>query len=114
MPRLRPSTAYDYTADRHEPKQKRGGRYDRSFETFMAFETGERARPTHLEDLPLSERDLEVLQGLANDKLLKEIGRDLGIVRFTVDEHRKRIYRKLDVHTKAGAVAEGFRRGLLH
>jgi DNA-binding NarL/FixJ family response regulator len=60
---------------------------------------------------PLGEREKQVLNlvslGLAN----KQIARRLHISDHTVKTHLCRIFAKLEVPDRAGAVAEGFRRG---
>jgi DNA-binding NarL/FixJ family response regulator len=62
---------------------------------------------------PLSERELEVLSLLAEGMSNKELARALFISRATVKSHMENILRKLGVPDRAGAVAEGFRRGLV-
>ena len=64
-------------------------------------------------DVPLSERELEVLNLLAKGKTNKEAGRDLFISQATVKSHVENILRKLRATDRAGAVAEGFRRNLI-
>lgn len=61
-------------------------------------------RPTHL-----SEREMAVLQEVANDKTNKEIARALLIGEETVKSHLRHIHAKLGVSHRAGAVARGFR-----
>jgi two-component system nitrate/nitrite response regulator NarL len=54
---------------------------------------------------------MEVLRLVTEGKTSKEIGKDLSVSARTVDTHRERIMRKLDVHTAAGltrfAIAHG-------
>jgi len=64
-------------------------------------------------NVPLSERELEVLNLLATGKTNKEAGRDLFISQATVKSHVENILRKLGAADRAGAVAEGFRRNLI-
>ena len=54
---------------------------------------------------PLSERELEVLELIAEGKSNEEIGRTLYVSMGTVKTHLKHIYGKLDVHTRTQAVA---------
>lgn len=61
----------------------------------------------------LSRRELEVLQGLADDLQEKQIADRLGIRPLTVQEYKGTMYRKLGVRGAHGAVAAGFRRGLV-
>ncbi|MEJ2212348.1 MAG: LuxR C-terminal-related transcriptional regulator, partial [Anaerolineae bacterium] len=56
---------------------------------------------------PLTERELEVLQLLAEGLSNKEIGRRLVVAPSTVKQHLKHIYGKLDVHSRTQAVARG-------
>lgn len=59
----------------------------------------------------LSEREREVLVQIANGKSNKEIASLLGIGVRTIETHRERIMRKLDIHSVAGltkfAIAHG-------
>lgn len=52
----------------------------------------------------LSERELEVLQGLSKGHTYKQIAADLGISLGTVRTYIQRIYEKLHVHSHAEAV----------
>ena len=61
----------------------------------------------------LSERELEVLSRMAKGMTNKDIARDLFISQATVKSHVENILRKLGAADRAGAVAEGFRRGLI-
>lgn len=62
----------------------------------------------------LSERELEVLQVLADGKSTKEIAEQVFLSEETVKTYLKQIFRKLAVRDRTEAVAEGFRRGLVH
>ena len=42
-----------------------------------------------------------------------QIGRQLYLSEDTIKTHARRLFRKLDVHDRAQAVALGFRRGLV-
>lgn len=55
-------------------------------------------------DSPLSERETEVLQSIAEGKSYSKIAADLFISRETVRSHIKNIYRKLEVSSKADAL----------
>ena len=57
--------------------------------------------------------ELEVLQLLAEGLGPAEVGRRLAISRKTVGTYIEHIYRKLDVHTRAEAVARAYRQGLV-
>jgi DNA-binding NarL/FixJ family response regulator len=62
---------------------------------------------------PLSAREREVLQLLAEGKNVKEIGALLGISARTAETHRTRIMTKLDIHEIAGLVRYAIERGLI-
>jgi DNA-binding NarL/FixJ family response regulator len=61
----------------------------------------------------LTERELQVLRGMADGKSNAEIGRELFVSEDTVKTHARRLFRKLGVRDRAQAVAHGFRRGLV-
>ena len=62
---------------------------------------------------PLTLREREVLQLVAEGKRTKEVGLVLGISAKTADSHRTRIMRKLDIHDTAGLVRYAIRLGLI-
>lgn len=62
---------------------------------------------------PLTERELQVLRGMAEGKSNAEIGRDLYVSEDTVKTHARRLFRKLRARDRAHAVAVGFRSGAL-
>jgi NarL family two-component system response regulator YdfI len=62
----------------------------------------------------LSERELEVLAGVARGERSKEIALHLGITERTVKAHLDSIYNKLGVDSRAAAVSIALRRGYLH
>ena len=63
---------------------------------------------------PLSLREREVLQLIAEGKNVKEIGGVLGISARTAETHRGRIMCKLDVHDIAGLVRYALKQGLIN
>lgn len=65
------------------------------------------------QDSQLSERELQVLRGMSQGKSNAQIGRELCLAQDTVKSHARRLYRKLGVTDRAGAVAHGFRHGLV-
>jgi RNA polymerase sigma factor (sigma-70 family) len=65
--------------------------------------------PTPRSANTLSQREVAVLQEVANDKSNKEIARALLIGEETVKSHLRHIHSKLGVSHRAGAVARGFR-----
>lgn len=62
----------------------------------------------------LTERELDILQELSDQKSTREIGEALHLSEDTVRGHLKAIFRKLTVRDRAEAVSEAFRRGLVH
>lgn len=74
--------------------------------------------PVQRGDLPappnaLTERELQVLRGMAEGKSNAEIGRELYVSEDTVKTHARRLFRKLGARDRAHAVAVGFRAGML-
>ncbi len=61
----------------------------------------------------LSEREIEVLQLMAQGKSNKEIAAALFISEGTVKSHGKSIFARMNVRSRAEAVAEASRRGLI-
>jgi LuxR family transcriptional regulator, maltose regulon positive regulatory protein len=62
---------------------------------------------------PLSERELSVLRFLPTNLSASEIGGELYLSVHTVKTHMRKLYAKLDVHTRAEAVQRGRALGLL-
>lgn len=62
---------------------------------------------------PLSERETEILRLLAKGMSFNEIGNILAISPHTVTAHIKKIYRKLQVHSRGEAVYEAAQMGLI-
>ena len=60
---------------------------------------------------PLSPREREVLQLIADGFTNKAIAQTLGISVKTVETHRGSLMRKLDIHATAGLVRYAIRRG---
>jgi two-component system, NarL family, response regulator YdfI len=63
--------------------------------------------------LELTEREREVLTRVAHGERSKEIAARLGITERTVKAHLASIYTKLDVDSRASAVAVAIERGIL-
>ncbi len=61
----------------------------------------------------LTGREQEVLQLLGSGKRAPEIAAELGISPKTVSSHIQSIFRKLDVHSRAQAVARAYEHGLV-
>jgi LuxR family transcriptional regulator, maltose regulon positive regulatory protein len=62
---------------------------------------------------PLTDRELEVLQFLAEGLSNKAIAEKLVVAPSTVKQHLKNIFNKLDAHTRTQAVSHGRELGLL-
>jgi DNA-binding NarL/FixJ family response regulator len=63
--------------------------------------------------LTLTERELQVLRGMADGKSNAEIGRELFVSEDTVKTHARRLFRKLNARDRAHAVAAAFRAGIV-
>jgi len=73
-----------------------------------------RARPVEMGNPPtLTERELQVLTGMARGRSNAEIGRELYLSEDTVKTHARRLFRKVGAADRAQAVALGFRWGLV-
>lgn len=66
--------------------------------------------PSAPEEEVLSPREVDVLNGLARGRSLKEVSVDLGVSGHTVKTYLKRIYAKLKVRSSRAAVARFLRR----
>lgn len=89
-------------------------------ETLLRPEILARVLASHAQPAPapqatvsLTERELEVLQAAARGERNKEIAYKLGITERTVKAHLASIYQKLNVDSRAAAVAVGAGKGLL-
>lgn len=63
---------------------------------------------------PLTARERQILQLIAEGKTTKEVARTLNISFKTAQSHRSHIMDKLDVHDIAGLVRYAIKGGLLH
>jgi two-component system, NarL family, nitrate/nitrite response regulator NarL len=61
----------------------------------------------------LSDRELEILNGLSRGLTAPAIARELDLSASTIKSYLQRVYEKLGVSDRAAAVAEGMRRGLI-
>jgi DNA-binding NarL/FixJ family response regulator len=68
---------------------------------------------SNLPDDPLSAREHEVLQLVAEGKSTKDVASLLGISVKTAESHRSRLMQKLDIHETASLVRYAVRRGLV-
>jgi len=83
----------------------------------LTMPAGVGSRPVPLEPLPeherLTPRETEVLTYLSKGFTIKEIASLMGIKWFTVNDHIKSIYRKLDVSSRAEAAVLATKHGLV-
>jgi DNA-binding NarL/FixJ family response regulator len=70
-------------------------------------------RRGNLEADPLTLREREVLQLIAEGQKTKQVAARLGISVKTAESHRTRIMGKLDIHDTASLVRYAIRRGLI-
>ena len=63
---------------------------------------------------PLTARERQILQLVAEGNTTKEIARLLSVSFKTAESHRNHIMKKLDIHEVAGLVRYAIRKGLLH
>lgn len=61
----------------------------------------------------LSPRQQQVLERMARGMTNGEIADELGVTERTVKAYAAEVYKKLAVHNRAGAVAEGLKQGIL-
>ncbi|MCP4142524.1 MAG: response regulator transcription factor [Chloroflexi bacterium] len=73
----------------------------------------EEANTADAVESPLSDRESEVIKMVADGARNKEIAYKLGITERTVKAHLSHIFQKLDVDSRAGAVATAARMGIL-
>ena len=78
-----------------------------------AVMAGIRERADQAPPVRLSDREEQMLHGLARGLTAPAIGRELELSAATVKSYLQRLYDKLGVSDRAAAVAEGMRRGLL-
>jgi DNA-binding NarL/FixJ family response regulator len=69
--------------------------------------------PSKTDDVPLTQRELQVLRHIALGLSNKEIGRSLGISVETVKEHVQNILRKIAVVDRTQAAVWAVRKGLV-
>ncbi len=70
--------------------------------------------PSHpSSEIALTDRELEVLAGVAKGERSKEIAYHLGITERTVKAHLSNIYSKMGVDSRAAAVSEAMRQGII-
>lgn len=70
------------------------------------------ARPPQTE-ATLTAREAEILRHIAAGMITREIAAELDVTVKTVENHKQRIFRKLDVQNQAHAVSIAIRRGMI-
>jgi putative nucleotidyltransferase with HDIG domain len=70
-------------------------------------------RPRQIDPCPMSTREVEVLRGLAQGKVYKQIASELGLSTSTVRTHLHNVYGKLGAMDRAQAVLMATERGWL-
>jgi DNA-binding NarL/FixJ family response regulator len=80
-------------------------------EPCLAFSSEDRRRPKGR--ATITPRELQVLRHLADGYTAAECAVSLGVSRKTVDNHKQRIFSKLNVQNQAHAVSLAHRMGLL-
>ena len=70
--------------------------------------------PTEGGPTPLSKREREILQKVADGSTTRQVANELGISPHTVKTHLERIFEKLGANDRAQAVAMAIRQGIVH
>jgi len=78
-----------------------------------ALMAGVRERRNRTPIIPLSDRELAILRGLARGLSAPAIAKELDLSASTIKSYLQRVYEKLGVSDRAAAVAEGMRRQLI-
>ncbi len=73
----------------------------------------DRKGQSKLKESPLTSREVEVLQLIAEGKANKQIAVELGISTKTVEKHRDHLMRKLDIHDTAGITRYAIEAGII-
>jgi DNA-binding NarL/FixJ family response regulator len=63
-------------------------------------------------DVPLTERQKEILRHIADGKATKEIAWELGLSAKTIESHRAQIMERLEIRDIAGLIRYAFKHGL--
>jgi DNA-binding NarL/FixJ family response regulator len=78
------------------------------------IEEARTASPEEARATPLSKREREILQRVADGATTRQVASDLGISPHTVKTHLERIFEKLGANDRAQAVAIAIRTGIVH
>lgn len=74
----------------------------------------QQTRESDQKDELLTDREMDILWGIAKGFTYKDVAGKLGISANTVPTHIKNIYRKLEVNSRGEAVFEAIQRGLIN
>ncbi len=85
------------------------------YDSLMAVTQSKMRRPrqTYDHDVPLTNREMQVLRHVSMGLSNREVGKSLGISVETVKEHVQNILRKLDVNDRTQAAVWAVKRGLV-
>jgi DNA-binding NarL/FixJ family response regulator len=72
-----------------------------------------RSKPAGLQPRPLTTREAEVLQLIAEGSANKQVAAELGISIKTVEKHRQQLMNKLDIHHTAGLTRHAIATGVI-
>ena len=87
---------------------------EQSVDVILVARSGDASQPHDLiTETPLTSRERQILALLADGLGNKQIAARLGISTNTVKTHLELLFEKLNVSTRAEAVATGVKRGLL-
>src|SRR5207244_79656 len=81
--------------------------------SLMGKVTTVRRRPTYDEDIPLTNREVQVVRHVALGLSNREIGRSLDISIETVKEHVQNVLRKLEADDRTEAAVWAVKKGLV-
>lgn len=62
----------------------------------------------------LTDREVSVLQAVSNGQTTRQVAQEMHLSEETIKTYLTQVFRKLRVKDRTEAVAEGFRRGLIH
>jgi DNA-binding NarL/FixJ family response regulator len=110
---MRPVRPASVPLQRSEPEEGEQAGAEEGAEATSVNGTPAGVSLSNVRPLALTERELQVLRGMADGKSNAEIGRELFVSEDTVKTHARRLFRKLGARDRAHAVAAAFRAGLV-
>jgi DNA-binding CsgD family transcriptional regulator len=69
--------------------------------------------PAQKPDYGLTPRETDILQLLVEGATIKSAAAQLGIGYYTADEYIRKVYEKLQVHSRGGAIAKALNENLV-